>query len=151
MVPGSLQATKSSVSLGPINTALAKLSLPSRTASVLHRRRPSPVSAAPRADRSIFALTCRWQGPACPKLQPALKRKSLLRAVTAKSWDQTTSRCVELSTIAFIFLLLPQVVKNYLSASSGHSEALAVLSWVVSQAPASPFIVALSNTCHIML
>ncbi|KAL3144863.1 core protein [Trebouxia sp. C0009 RCD-2024] len=127
MVAGSLQATQSSLVFGRINTVLNS---PSRTAAILHRRRRSLGSAVTRPDCSICSLTCQWQGPAHPRMQPALKRKSLLRAVTPKGWDQTTSRCVELSTIAFIFLLLPQVVKNYLSASSGNSEALAVLSWV---------------------
>lgn len=134
MVAGSLQATQSSLVFGRINTVLNS---PSRTAAILHRRRRSLGSAVTRPDCSICSLTCQWQGPAHPRMQPALKRKSLLRAVTPKGWDQTTSRCVELSTIAFIFLLLPQVVKNYLSASSGNSEALAVLSWVVSKAGTS--------------
>lgn len=32
--------------------------------------------------------------------------------------------------MAFIVLLMPQVVKNYISMTTGHAEALAVLSWV---------------------
>lgn len=131
MVPSSLPATQSSLVLGPINTGLT---VPSRTAAILHRPRRSHGPIVIRPDCSICAVKSRWQGPACPRMQPVLKRTSMLRAVSAKTWDQTTSRCVELSTIAFIFLLLPQVVKNYLSASRGHSEALAVLSWVVSKA-----------------
>lgn len=145
MVPISLQATQSSLVFGPINTA-GQPNLLSRTAAILHRRRPQRGSPRPRPDCSICSLTCQWQGPARPRMQPALKRKSSLRAVTAKGWDQTTSRCVEFSTIAFIFLLLPQVVKNYLSASSGNSEALAVLSWVVSKAGTPLFTTATQHT-----
>lgn len=53
-------------------------------------------------------------------------------SMTPQKWDKLTTRCVELSTIVFIFLLMPQVVKNYISMANHNSEALAVLSWVVS-------------------
>lgn len=60
-------------------------------------------------------------------------RKPTVYAVTSKTWDRATSRCVEFSTIAFVFLLMPQVIKNYVSMTTGRAEALAVLSWVVSE------------------
>lgn len=53
-------------------------------------------------------------------------------SITTQKWDKITTRCVELSTVAFVFLLMPQVIKNYLSMARGNTEALAVLSWVVS-------------------
>ncbi len=38
-------------------------------------------------------------------------------------------------------LLMPQVIKNYVSMTTGHAEALAVLSWVVRYADRGrPFI-----------
>lgn len=54
-----------------------------------------------------------------------------LSTMSPPRWDKITTRCVELSTIAFIFLLMPQVVKNYISMANNNNEALAVLSWVV--------------------
>ena len=93
-------------------------------------RPPQPyiVPVVLRSSCKICALSSRWQRT--PPFEKTCKITSA--AVTAKSWDHTTSRCVEISTVAFIFLLMPQVIKNYLSMSSGNSEALAVLSWVVS-------------------
>lgn len=55
------------------------------------------------------------------------------QAMTSHKWDRITSRCVELSTVVFVFLLMPQVIKNYVAMASNNSEALAVLSWVVRQ------------------
>ena len=138
MVTNSLRATQSHL----VFCQIKAINPIGRTTTVLHRRRHLPLGSAIRGlNYSICALSeataSRWHGPPCPGTQPALKRKILLRAVTANSWDQTTSSCVQLSTIAFIFLLMPQVIKNHLSASSGNSEALAVLSWVVSEAQTS--------------
>ena len=141
MVPASLQAVRLTSVFCLIKAPLVSTG---RSTAIFDRRQRSHVGLAGRTLKcSITALSIRapkWQGqerPSCPTTQPAPKRKSILRTATASGWDQTTSRCVELSTIAFIFLLLPQVVKNHISASSGNSEALAVLSWVVSSARVS--------------
>lgn len=138
MVPASLKAARSSSVFCPSHAPLVSTR---RSTAILGRRQRFRVGSARRTlSCSTPALSIRapkWQGqewPSCPTTRPALKRKSVLRTATAKGWDQTTSRCVELSTIVFIFLLLPQVAKNFLSASSGNSEALAVLSWVVPSA-----------------
>lgn len=138
MVPDSLKAARSTSVFCPIQAPLVSTG---RSTALFDRRHRFRVGSARRAfNCSITALSIRapkWQGqerPSCPTTQPALKRKSALRTATAKGWDQTTSRCVELSTIVFIFLLAPQVVKNHLSASNGNSEALAILSWVVRSA-----------------
>ena len=53
-------------------------------------------------------------------------------SMTPQKWDKLTTRCVDLSTILFILQIMPQVVKNYISMANHNSEALAVLSWVVS-------------------
>ncbi len=82
----------------------------------------------------ICALKSRWQEAAPQKKRAPLRRKAIATAVPSHEWDRTTSRCVELSTVAFIVLLMPQVVKNYISMTTGHAEALAVLSWVVRYA-----------------
>ena len=79
----------------------------------------------------ICALKSRWQEAAPQKKRASLRRKAIATAVPSHKWDRTTSRCVELSTVAFIVLLMPQVVKNYISMTTGHAEALMVLSWVV--------------------
>ena len=141
MVPASLIASRSSSVYCPIKEPFFSTG---RSATIFHRQQHyPPTSAVRRFNRSISALSIcasKWQGqelPSCPRTQPAVKRTSILRASRATGWDQTTTRCVEFSTIAFIFLLMPQVVKNHLSASSGNSEALAVLSWVVRRAWAS--------------
>ena len=46
-------------------------------------------------------------------------------------WDDTTKRLVEASTVAFVFLLLPQLWKNSQALAAGNAAALAGLSWVV--------------------
>jgi hypothetical protein len=48
-------------------------------------------------------------------------------------WDQTTKRLVEVATVAFIFLLLPQMLKNGRALAAGNAAALAGLAWEVSQ------------------
>lgn len=103
-----------------------------KTTAALQKQRTQAVSAVSRRSCKICALRSTGQGLPPPKKRYNPTRKNAAIAVTAKTWDQTTSRCVEFSTVAFIFLLMPQVIKNYLSMSSGNSEALAVLSWVVS-------------------
>ncbi len=47
-------------------------------------------------------------------------------------WDKTSSRLVDSATVPFIFLLLPQLVKNAANMMGGNPAALAVLSWVVN-------------------
>lgn len=152
MVPASLTASRSSLLHCPIKAPFLSTG---SSAAIFHRQqRFPPTSAVRRLNRSISALSIcasKWQGqelPSCPRTQPAVKRTSILRTATAKEWDQTTSRCVELSTIAFVFLLMPQVVKNHLSASRGNSEALAILSWVVRRAWASCVCAALRHQTH---
>ena len=49
-------------------------------------------------------------------------------------WDKETLRLVELSTVAFIFLLLPQLWKNAEALASGNAAALAGLAWEVCPA-----------------
>lgn len=52
---------------------------------------------------------------------------------TVQSWDLTTLRLVELSTIAFILLLLPQLWKNAAALAASNAEALSGLAWEVCQ------------------
>ena len=90
---------------------------------------------------NICALKSRWQEAAAQKKRASLPCKAIATASTSHEWDRTTSRCVELSTVAFMVLLMPQVIKNYVSMTTGHAEALAVLSWVVRYADRGrPFI-----------
>jgi hypothetical protein len=46
-------------------------------------------------------------------------------------WDRSTARLVDASTIVFVFLLLPQILKNAKALAAGNAAALAGLSWVV--------------------
>jgi hypothetical protein len=39
---------------------------------------------------------------------------------------------VSISTIPFLFLFLPQLLKNHANQAAGNTAALAVLSWLVS-------------------
>lgn len=66
------------------------------------------------------------------RCQAANSQMLEMQSMSSQRWDVITARCVELSTVAFVFLLMPQVVKNYISMAKGNNEALAVLSWVVS-------------------
>lgn len=47
------------------------------------------------------------------------------------NWDRTTGWLVDAATVPFIFLLVPQVMKNAANLSAGNAGALAALSWVV--------------------
>lgn len=66
------------------------------------------------ADPAPFAL---W--PLCP------------RSAGARGWGEMTDWLVGASTLPFIFLFLPQLLKNAANLSAGNSAALAVLSWLV--------------------
>ena len=46
-------------------------------------------------------------------------------------WDRTTSKLVDYSTLAFVLLLLPQLVKNAVALRAGNVELLAGLAWAV--------------------
>ena len=129
MVSSSLSIAQP-LSLGSQLRTPCRLSVNPR--AKLRLRQTCIVPVVLKSSCKICALKSRWQRTLPFEKSSTAKRKITSAAVTAKSWDHTTSRCVELSTVAFIFLLLPQVIKNYLSMSSGNSEALAVLSWVVS-------------------
>lgn len=99
------------------------------------------ISRSCKTSCKICALKSSWQEAAVQKKRASLRCKALATASTSHEWDQTTSRCVEISTVAFIVLLMPQVIKNYISMTTGHAEALAVLSWVVRYAGRrKPFI-----------
>ena len=50
-------------------------------------------------------------------------------------WDRTTSRLVDYSTLAFVLLLLPQLVKNAVALRAGNVELLAGLAWSVRLFP----------------
>lgn len=45
-------------------------------------------------------------------------------------WGDLTTRMVAISTIPFLFLFLPQLLKNNAALSAGHPEILAGLSWL---------------------
>lgn len=45
-------------------------------------------------------------------------------------WGAFTDRLVSFSTIPFLFLLLPQLLKNHANLAAGNTAALAVLSWL---------------------
>lgn len=49
-----------------------------------------------------------------------------------KDWDAITAKLVALSTVPFIFLLMPQIIKNAVNMLGGNTQALSILSWVVS-------------------
>ena len=49
-----------------------------------------------------------------------------------KTWEQQTQRLVAVSTLPFLLLMMPQVVKNASNFMAGNARALAALSWVVS-------------------
>ena len=51
-------------------------------------------------------------------------------AAAAQRWDTLTQQLVALSTLPFIFLFLPQLLKNHANLTAGNAEALAVLSWM---------------------
>jgi lipid-A-disaccharide synthase-like uncharacterized protein len=48
----------------------------------------------------------------------------------ARSWGEMTDWLVGASTLPFIFLFLPQLLKNAANLSAGNAAALAVLSWL---------------------
>ena len=52
-------------------------------------------------------------------------------------WDRTTSKLVDYSTLAFVLLLLPQLVKNAVALRAGNVELLAGLAWAVRLASCS--------------
>jgi len=72
----------------------------------------------------------RTQGSAAARCVAAAAAAADGAPATA-GWDRTTQRLVDLSTVAFIFLLLPQLVKNAQALAAGNPAALAGLSWVV--------------------
>lgn len=45
-------------------------------------------------------------------------------------WDAITTSLVDYSTVAFTFLLLPQLMKNALALKAGNAASLAGLSWL---------------------
>jgi hypothetical protein len=51
---------------------------------------------------------------------------------TSITWDTLTVTMTSLSTVPFLFLLVPQVYKNALQIMAGNSKALAIISWAVS-------------------
>jgi len=48
---------------------------------------------------------------------------------TSITWDTLTVTMTSLSTVPFLFLLVPQVYKNALQLMAGNSKALAIISW----------------------
>ena len=46
-------------------------------------------------------------------------------------WDVITQRLVDVSTIAFVFLLLPQLLKNGRALAAGNAVALSGLAYEV--------------------
>lgn len=48
-----------------------------------------------------------------------------------KLWDTVTQRLVDVSAVAFIFLLLPQLIKNAKLIAAGNGAALSGLAWEV--------------------
>lgn len=46
------------------------------------------------------------------------------------NWGELTTRLVAVSTIPFLFLFLPQLLKNHANLAAGRPEALAGLSWL---------------------
>ena len=48
------------------------------------------------------------------------------------TWEQQTQRLVAVSTLPFLLLMMPQVIKNASNFMAGNARALAALSWVVS-------------------
>lgn len=52
-----------------------------------------------------------------------------------EQWDRITTRLVDYSTVAFTFLLLPQLVKNALALKAGNAASLAGLSWLACPSP----------------
>ncbi|KAI3431574.1 hypothetical protein D9Q98_004624 [Chlorella vulgaris] len=51
-------------------------------------------------------------------------------ASAAQQWGSLTDRMVSISTIPFLFLFLPQLLKNHANQAAGNTAALAVLSWL---------------------
>lgn len=47
------------------------------------------------------------------------------------NWGELTTRLVAVSTIPFLFLFLPQLLKNHANLAAGRPDALAGLSWLV--------------------
>jgi hypothetical protein len=60
---------------------------------------------------------------------------SLLRTVEVLpnpvQWSAITETLVSLSTVAFLFLLVPQLVKNTIGMAAGNLQDMAILSWRV--------------------
>ncbi len=132
MVSASLIVAPASCFARPLQGPLKS---PSRTGATSRiQRRPFTSRDLSKHICKICALSSRWQEATPQKKRAASRRNPTSHAVTAQSWDRATSRCVEISTVAFLFLVMPQVIKNHISMTSGHAEALAVLSWVVSTA-----------------
>eukprot|EP00892_Ulva_mutabilis_P003326 jgi/Ulvmu1/1365/UM011_0093.1 len=52
------------------------------------------------------------------------------RATAYERWDRITTSLVDYSTVAFTFLLLPQLFKNALALKAGNAASLAGLSWL---------------------
>lgn len=48
-----------------------------------------------------------------------------------KRWEDFTVGCVKVSTLPFMLLLLPQIIRNGANMAAGRLSALIILSWTV--------------------
>jgi hypothetical protein len=71
-------------------------------------------------------------------LKPALQESFGGYPRIREQWSRTTSKLVDLSAVAFVFLLLPQLVKNAQALAAGNGSSLVGLSWVVRPFNAGP-------------
>eukprot|EP00240_Pyramimonas_obovata_P003890 CAMPEP_0118946348 /NCGR_PEP_ID=MMETSP1169-20130426/44062_1 /TAXON_ID=36882 /ORGANISM="Pyramimonas obovata, Strain CCMP722" /LENGTH=372 /DNA_ID=CAMNT_0006892295 /DNA_START=227 /DNA_END=1341 /DNA_ORIENTATION=- len=70
------------------------------------------------------------QKPGTRRRASVVRRSSESDAVKqAPTWDRITETMTSLSTVPFLFLLMPQVYKNTLQLMAGNSAALAIISW----------------------
>lgn len=95
-------------------------------------RRMSVAKAA--RSQSLEAVEC--SKPAALFDFPANLLKGVQVLPNLSQWNTITETLVSLSTVAFLFLLVPQLVKNTIGMAAGNVQAMAILSWKVGSSAA---------------
>lgn len=97
---------------------------PALSAQFRRKRSPNVIKQSSRSRRHPFAATTQANSAEGSGLQP-------------KTWEQRTQQLVAVSTLPFLLLMMPQVIKNASNFMAGNARALAALSWVVRPSPSS--------------
>ena len=85
------------------------------------------------------------EGPGAPAASQIEEGKDV-----DSEWGALTQRFVAFSSIPFLFLFLPQLIKNQANLSAGNTAALAVLSWLVGARPSCRAAAPLAHCCCVL-